>query len=248
MKPRLLSCIIPVFNGERYLSEALESIFAQTYRPLEIIVVDDGSTDGTAASLTAYRGQITYLWQHNAGQAAARNLGLRAAHGEFVAFLDADDLWRPEKSALQIARFQARPDLDLCVTHVQNFWSPELHQEEARVRDHPLMQALPGYVAPALMARWTLFESVGQFNIKLSHGSDMEWFMRAAEHGANMELLPDVLVYRRLHQSNRSGTLASQSRNEYAAIIKTSLDRRRSINQDAPPPYKFPAPHRDDKE
>ncbi len=247
MRPRLLSCIIPVFNGEPYLSEALESILAQTYHPLEVIVADDGSTDGTAASLTAYRGQITYLWQPNAGQAAARNLGLRAAHGEFVAFLDADDLWHPEKSALQIVRFQARPNLDLCVTHVQNFWSSGLHQEEARVRDHPLMQALPGYVAPALMARRTLFDAIGQFNAELSHGSDMEWFMRAAEHGASMELLPDVLVYRRLHRSNRSGRLASLSRNEYAAIIKASLDRRRRRDEAAPPPYKFPAPDRHDK-
>jgi glycosyltransferase involved in cell wall biosynthesis len=103
MTAPLISCVVPVFNGERYLGEALDSILAQTYRPLELLVVDDGSTDGTAALVTRYRDQIRPLFQPNAGQAAARNLGLSVARGEFVAFLDADDLWHPEKLARQMA-------------------------------------------------------------------------------------------------------------------------------------------------
>ena len=94
MKPPLISCIVPVYNGERYLRQALDSILTQTYRPLEIIVADDGSTDGTAAVVTRYGDQIHYIRQDNSGAPAVRNLGLRVAHGEFVAFLDADDLWR----------------------------------------------------------------------------------------------------------------------------------------------------------
>jgi len=94
----LISCIVPVFNGERYVSEALDSILAQTYRPLEIIVADDGSIDGTAAVVASYGEQVIYLRQANA-EPAARNLGLSAARGEFVAFLDAVDLWHPEKLA-----------------------------------------------------------------------------------------------------------------------------------------------------
>src|SRR2546426_10667200 len=97
MKESLISCIVPVFNGERYLHETLNSILAQTYRPLEIIVADDGSTDGTRTIVASYGQQVRYLWQLNAGPAAARNLGLTAAKGEFIAFLDADDLWHPEK-------------------------------------------------------------------------------------------------------------------------------------------------------
>jgi glycosyltransferase involved in cell wall biosynthesis len=99
----LISCIVPVFNGERYLGEALDSILAQTYRPLEVVVVDDGSAEGAAAVVARYRDQIRPLFQPNAGQAAARNLGLSVARGEFVAFLDADDLWHPEKLARQMA-------------------------------------------------------------------------------------------------------------------------------------------------
>ena len=96
-KPNLISCIVPVFNGERYLAEALDSILAQTWRPLEVIVVDDGSTDGTAHIAAGYGAEVSYIHQANAGPAAARNRGLDAARGEFIAFLDADDLWHKDK-------------------------------------------------------------------------------------------------------------------------------------------------------
>jgi glycosyltransferase involved in cell wall biosynthesis len=227
MKLPLISCIVPVFNGERYLGEALESILKQSYQSLEIIVVDDGSTDGTAAVMGHYAGQVRLLRQANAGTAAARNLGLNAANGEFIAFLDADDLWHPEKLERQTARFQTRPELDYCVTHVQNFWVPELIEEERRFRDHRISKALPGYSTGTLLVRRALFDTVGQFNPAIKHADDTEWFLRTSEHGAAMELLPDVLLYRRLHQTNLSRLRASNSRDQYLQILKTALDRRR---------------------
>lgn len=230
MKPSLISCIVPVFNGERYLREAIESILAQTYRPLEIIVADDGSTDKTAAVVAGYGERVQYLHQSNAGPAAARNLGLRAAQGEFVAFLDGDDLWHPEKLARQMARFQARPNLELCLTHVRNFWIPELHEEAARFRKHRRAEALPGYITSALLARHTLFHTVGQFDAALRHGDDTDWFLRVAEHGAVIELLRDVLTYHRMHHANLSRRHAAASREEYVRIVKAALDRRRRLN------------------
>jgi len=241
MDQPLISCIVPVFNGERYLGEALDSILAQTYRPLEIIVSDDGSTDGTAAVVASYGECVKYLWQVNAGEAAARNLGSSAAGGHFLAFLDADDLWHPEKLTRQMACFQARPKLDLCVTHVQNFWVPKHRKEEARFRNHPFSQPLPGYCTPALLTWRTLFDTLGPFDTALRHGDDTDWFLRAAEQGAVMKLLPDVLVYRRLHQTNQSRLLATTSRNEYLQIVKASLNRRRYKDGVAPQAYKFPA-------
>jgi glycosyltransferase involved in cell wall biosynthesis len=223
----LISCIVPVFNGERYLGETLESILAQTYRPLEIIVVDDGSTDGTARVAAAYGDQISYLYQPNAGHGAARNRGLEAARGEYVAFLDADDLWDPRKLALQAARFEASAELDACVTHVQNFWVPELAEEAARMREQRRGQPIPGYVFSALLARRATFEKVGPLDAALAHANDTDWFLRAAEQGVVVELLPDVFVYRRLHQTNVSRTRADQSRDEYLRILKMALDRRR---------------------
>jgi len=236
MTTPLVSCIVPVFNGERYLGEALDSILAQTYCPLEVAVVDDGSTDGTAAVVASYGDRVSYLRQPNAGPAAARNRGLGAARGELIAFLDADDLWHPEKLARQMARFEARPELEFCVAHVQNFWVPELRDEGERFRNHRRGQPLPGYCCDALVARRVLFEKVGLFDPGLPHADYTDWFVRAAEHGAISELLPEVLVYRRLHQTNLSRSHAATSREQYLRFLKASLDRRRGRNAAAGPP------------
>lgn len=229
MEQALITCIIPVYNGERYLREAIDSIFQQTYPSLELIVADDGSTDRTRAVIASYGDKIRCLSQPNSGPATARNLGVRAATGEYVAFLDADDVWHPEKLERQIARFDARPGLDCCVTHVQNFWVPESRDEEERFRDHRVSKPLPGYVTQTLLARRRLFQAVGLFDTTLDHGDSTDWFIRAEQYGAVMELMPDVLLYRRLHQTNRSRLLASNSRDEFLKIVKAHLDHQREM-------------------
>jgi glycosyltransferase involved in cell wall biosynthesis len=237
-----ISCIIPVFNGERYLREAIESIFAQTVRPLEVIVVDDGSTDGSAAVATSYGEQVIYRRQANAGPAAARNLGLRVACGEFVALLDADDLWHPEKLARQLACFAARPELDLCILYVQNFWTPELQAKVPWFAAHPLAKPYPGYGGSALLARKSLFDTIGGFNPDLHHGDFKDWFLRAAEYGAVMEVLPDILVHRRLHETNMSHHKTTGSREDHLQFVKASLDRRRRVGGTAPTGYQLSFP------
>ncbi|MBW1816027.1 MAG: glycosyltransferase [Deltaproteobacteria bacterium] len=227
MTQYLISCIVPVYNGERYLGDALDSIIAQTYQSLEIIVVDDGSTDDTASVASSYGDRIRYFFQPNAGPTAARNLGLGVAQGEFVAFLDADDLWHEEKLRRQMACFEKRSELALCITMVQNFWSQQLHQEEKRFRGHRLSKPIPGYSAVTLLARRILFETVGVFNERLQHSADTDWFLRAAAKGAPIELLPDVLVYRRLHENNRSREMSDSSKNEYLELVKNHLHRKR---------------------
>ena len=247
MSPPLISCVVPVFNGERYLRKALESIFQQTHRPLEVIVADDGSTDGTAAIAAGYDEPAMYLRQSHTGSAAARNLGLSAARGEFVAFLDADDLWHPEKLARQMARFETRPELDLCIAFVQNFWTPELQEKVPRFADHPLAKPFPGYCAPALLARRALFDTVGRFNPDLRHGDLKDWFLRVAERGAAMEVLTDVLVYRRLHETNISHGKAAVDRDESLRIVKASLDRRRRLSGAAHGQHQLPSLLRPEK-
>jgi glycosyltransferase involved in cell wall biosynthesis len=252
MENPLISCIVPVFNGERYLGEALNSILAQIYRPVEIIVIDDGSTDGTRRLVTSYGDQVRYVWQPNSGPPRARNFGLSVAKGEFIAFLDADDLWQPDKLKIQMTRFRERPELDLCVTYCQVFWIPELREEEERFRSHRLSQPLPGYVTQTLLARRVVFDRVGGFDTSRKVGDPADWFLRAAEQGAVMELLPDVLVYRRFHENNFS--VESDTRRMKPAmqdaileVVKASLDRRRDQSNTGPMPLNFPPADRDKK-
>jgi len=221
-----ISCIIPVYNGERYLREALDSILAQTYPVLEIIVVDDGSSDGTADVVRSYGDSVRYLWQPRNGPVVARNLGLGAVQGEFVAFLDADDYWHPEKLSHQMARFRAREELSVSVTHVQNFWSPEL-VDGMQSQSSGRLDPLPGYVTQTLLARRATFDAVGSFDATRKHASELDWFLRAIAQGEVIELLADVLVHRRLHRHNYSRLSAATSRDQHLKVIKASLDRRR---------------------
>jgi glycosyltransferase involved in cell wall biosynthesis len=222
----LISCIVPAFNAERFLGEALDSILAQTWRPIEVIVVDDGSADDTAQVAKRYGERITYICQANAGPAAARNRGLDAATGAYVAFLDADDVWHEEKLSRQMARFDARPELELCLAHIQNFWEPEFMDEEDRLRDHRFSKPIPAYVTQAMLARRTLFDVVGQFDTTLRIVDDTDWFLRAADRGTVTEVMPVVLISRRLHESNISRDHLTVF-DSLPKLFKASLDRRR---------------------
>ena len=202
MTPGLISCVIPVFNGERFLGEALESVLAQTYQPVEIIVVDDGSTDGTAEVAAHYHKQISFLRQSNQGPATARNLGLSVARGEYIAFLDGDDLWHPEKLKGQIKRLQEHPEIDLCFTRFQHFWVPELAEEAERYQGHPLSHPLSAYLMSSLLVRYTVFEKFGQPDNGLRGNENLIWYFRAAGRGAVIEVVPDVLTHRRIHGTN----------------------------------------------
>lgn len=113
--PRV-SVVIPAYNAAGCIRRAVESVFAQTYRDLELLVVDDGSTDATRAVLIGYGNRLTLLTQANSGPAAARNRGLAQARGDYVAFLDADDYWLPEKLARQVALLDAQPAIGFCST------------------------------------------------------------------------------------------------------------------------------------
>jgi glycosyltransferase involved in cell wall biosynthesis len=236
MKRDLISCIVPVYNGERHVKEALDSILAQEWRPLEVIVVDDGSTDrtrGIASEVADRTPEVIVVSQENAGPSVARNTGISLAKGELVCFLDADDVWHPEKLIRQAERFAANPELDHCVHHIQNFWDEELAGEAAEYQDHARGKPVAGYVTQCLMVRCRAFERVGTFNVDLQHGDSADWFLRAREAGLCGELMPDVLTYRRMHAENRSRVQASGSLDEFFGILKQSVDRKRAAGDAA---------------
>jgi len=228
MTANLVSCIIPTFNGERFVGEAIESILGQTYTPFEIICVDDGSTDGTQAIVRGFGDRVQYVHQENAGPATARNRGARSARGEFLAFLDSDDTWVPDKLRIQVAHLRNNPDHGFCVAHVQNFWEAELAEEQAKFQDHARSRPTPGYVTQALLVRTGAFEKIGPFNTELKHTDAAEWFTRAKSCGVVGSLLDDVLVMRRLHKDNRSRQFAGRSRNEFLDMAIAALKKKRN--------------------
>ncbi len=220
-----VSCVIPVYNGERYLAEAIDSVLAQTVPPQEIIVVDDGSTDGTPGVTRAYGEAVRYVRQDNAGATVARSHGVSLAEGDYIAFLDADDRWCREKLERQIARFAAHPELALCTTYQQNFWVEELREEAERLRDHPLTRPQPG-AASTLVVRRTLFAEVGPLNPELRHRDIPDLIARTRAHGLAVEILPEVLTFRRIHGSNISRNRLSDP-DELLRMAQTALQRHR---------------------
>jgi glycosyltransferase involved in cell wall biosynthesis len=223
----LISCVIPVFNGERYLAAAVRSISGQSHRPLEIIVVDDGSTDGTASVVESLGTEVRYFRQANAGPVVARNYGLAKADGELLAFLDSDDLWHSEKLSRQLARFRERPELAYSVTLVQNFWEDDVSDERERMKNHPRAKPIPGFVTDTLMVTREWLVATGGFDTSLAHGDSADWFSRVDALGGVGELLPEVLVFRRIHRASFSRQLAGESREEFLHVLKRRLDHRR---------------------
>jgi glycosyltransferase involved in cell wall biosynthesis len=233
----LVSCVVPVFNGARYLAEAVDSVLAQTHPRLELIVVDDGSTDGSAELAARYGSPVRLVRQPHLGLAAARNAGVESATGDFVAHLDADDLWVPDKLARQLARFQEHPGIGLSLALFQNFWVPELADEARRYEGHPLAQPMGGYAVSTLVTRRSLFGTVGLFDPREGLASDTLWCDRAVELGAAVDVLPEVLVRRRFHTANVSRQPGPERFEPFARFIKARLDsrRRQAPGADAPP-------------
>ncbi len=225
-----ISCIVPVYNGERYLAEALDSIMRQTLRPAQVIVVDDGSTDGSADIARGYGDRITYLQQPNAGPASARNRGIRHATCDYISFLDADDLWHEDKLTRQLDALHANPDAGICVTYLQNFWVEELAHERERMRDHAFAKPMPGYVCQCLLARREVFETVGSFDEGKRIGEDTDWYVRVARAGVGKVVLDDALVFRRIHGQNISYEVyqSTKARDDVLDLVMSSLRHKRS--------------------
>jgi glycosyltransferase involved in cell wall biosynthesis len=227
-----VSAIITVYNCEKYLAEAIESVLAQALPALELIVIDDGSSDRSGAIARGYS-RVRYHFQQNRGIGGARNAGLERARGEFIAFLDSDDLWLPDKLAVQLARFAADPGLGIVVGHVEQFHSPEIDPTVAR-RIYCPPGALPGYAFGAMLIRRGVFDRVGGVATDRDKAEGVDWFLRAKDMGIRSHLGPEVVLRRRLHGANHS-ILHRESNSDYARALKESLDRRRKMRLEVPP-------------
>lgn len=220
----LVSVVLPVRNGERFLAQALASVIAQTWRPLDVVVVDGHSTDGTADIAQSFPG-VRYLPQHGRGIGAGYNTGVAEARGQFISFLSYDDVWTPDKTALQMALIQTRPDIGFAVGHAQFFLEPG-SEVPAGFRSTWLQGTHAACIPETLLARREVFESVGRFDVSLSTGHDVDWFARARDLGVVHAMLPDVLVHKRVHDTNASLNDGSTNAN-LLDVVRRSLARKR---------------------
>jgi glycosyltransferase involved in cell wall biosynthesis len=215
--PRV-SVIIPTYNCDRFLPEAIDSILMQTYQDYEIIVVDDGSTDKTRQVLEPYWNKICYVYQDNQGVAVARNRGIKIAQGEFVAFLDHDDLFLPNKLALQVECFEAQPQVGM----VHTGWRRVNYKREAIQDVEPWHQVpvldLENWVRwmpilfSAIMFRRGWLEEVGGLNTEYKQVSDVELVQRLVLRGCQTAWVQEITVCYREHDRNDSLNTPLQAR------------------------------------
>jgi len=221
----MVSVVIPCWNGEAYLEQALDSVLAQGHAPLEIIVCDDGSSDRSVAIALEHAPVVRVLEQEHEGAAAARNRAVASARGEWLAFLDADDLWTPGRLARMLAALEQAPWPDLVLGRTEQFVTPEI-EESMRSR----FQFDPGPIAArlsgALIVRHDAFERVGNFSTHLATGEFVDWYLRAEELGLTSRVLEDLVLRRRLHGRNH-GVVRQDARQDYLTVIRAALHRRR---------------------
>jgi glycosyltransferase involved in cell wall biosynthesis len=220
----LVSVIIPAYNRDRYLAEAIESVLAQTYPAIDLIVVDDGSSDRTAE--VAQRYALTYHFQPNGGISAARNVGIALATGEFLAFLDSDDIWMLDKLSKQMIPFGTDLDLEAVFGYAEQFYSPEL-DDTFRQRIRCPEQPIAAHIATAMLIKRDAFFRIGWFDTELKTGIDISWYITAIERGLRQITLPDVVYRRRLHETN-SGLTERHHANQRLHLLKAKLDRQRA--------------------
>ena len=213
----LVSVVIPVFNAERYLGAALASVFAQSYGHLEVLVVDDGSTDGSAEIARASSDpRCRLIPQAHAGAAAARNRGVTASRGALLSFLDADDVWMPGKTARQVDVLTRDAAVDMVFGHYVT-----LDADGVAAPQTPA----PGMSMGTMTIRRERCVEVGPFCTEWRVGEFIEWYARAEDAGLRRVMLPDVMLGRREHDANLTGA-SRDARVDYARILRQVAQRR----------------------
>lgn len=195
----LVTVIVPVYNGERYLASALESVRGQRYTPWEGIVVDDGSTDATPAIARGFA-EFQYLAQQNRGPAAARNAGLEIARGEFVAFLDSDDTMTRAKLEVQVRHLVDHPEIGYVLGR-QTIVLDGVEAPSWLVRD-PIYGDLDGIPSASAVFRKAVLQGAGGFDETLHYGEFADLFVRLRVEGVERAIVDEIVLERRLHGGN----------------------------------------------
>jgi glycosyltransferase involved in cell wall biosynthesis len=224
---RTVSAIVAVRNGERYLADALSSIRAQTEPVAEIVVVDGNSTDRSVAIATAAGARV--VTQSGTGIADAYNCGVAAATCDFLAFLSSDDRWTSGKIAAQWAAMQAQPAL--LFTHAHFLYEVEDGFEPPAQLAALVGTPQPGPIMETLMARRTAFDAVGSFDVSFHNAEDLDWLARATDIGVASQMLPEVLLHKRLHGGNLSLDITNNNAMMLRALRRSVQRKRGEANR-----------------
>jgi glycosyltransferase involved in cell wall biosynthesis len=223
MNRPLVSVIVAVKDGERFLAAAIESVLAQDYPDYEIIVVDGHSVDRTA-DIAKSCPLVRFVEQKNHGVPGAYNEGIEAARGEFVAFLSHDDLWAQDKLSVQIGYMVDHPEIDLTIARVK-FFLQEGGPIPSGFRRELLEGEWVGYMMETLVVRKTVFETIGELDASLEAAEDADWFSRANDRGIRMQVIPRVLLYKRVHDANLTFNVPNVNK-ILLHVLKRSIDRK----------------------
>jgi len=236
----LISVVIPTYNHGQFIEEAIESVLAQTYKNLEVIVIDDGSTDNTRQALEKYNKEINYIYQKNIGVSSARNRGISVAKGELIAFLDSDDAWLPEKLELQADLMSENKSISLvaCGVYITDYlggikreWTPKnplTHTEflgQLRIRNDFINSS-------SALVRRECFKRIGGFDESLQFGEDWDMWLRIAKY-YEMRFVEKPLVKIRKHSNLRSYSKVEIIKTDIKKIIKNNLVQEEEIRRKA---------------
>jgi glycosyltransferase involved in cell wall biosynthesis len=241
-----VSVIIPAYNSARFLAESIPTVLQQTFADFELLVVDDGSTDDTRQVVASFEcdARVRYVHQQNRGGAAARNTGIAHCTGKYIAFLDADDLWAPEKLQKQVAVFQESTQVEAVHTAA---YLVQLDGEQREVSRRILRR--PAFLeqtlyeellyrmviigsASSVMVRRPVLQQVGPFH-EQTLASDRDMWQRIAEH-YDFHYVDEPLVCIRKHQSNMS--------NDWEKIAESQIRYFHKLTREIPPQYRFHLP------
>lgn len=225
MEP-LVSVIVVTYNRAHFLKDALDSIKRQTFKAYEIILVDDGSTDDTRKIAEKYE-RIRYIYQEHGGISKARNTGVKAARGKWIAFLDSDDLWKEDKLQKQTDYLQSHMECRIVFTTFSNF--TDIPEDKLDVRQKELLQTVIEWCVPTALIDRSLFDEIGLFDETMEYGEDTDWVFRLKFSKINVGHCVDEILYlRRIHSSN-----ITTSRKEICKedLLKLSLASYRKLRR-----------------
>ena len=227
-----ISVLIPAFNAAPYIVAAIESVKRQTYPVFEILVIDDGSTDETE-SLLKDRDDIRYIRCDHQGVSYVRNRGIAEASGDWIAFIDADDLWTPDKLEKQIRYINDHPGRAIVFTQYKNF--TDIPEDELSERQKTVMQVTAYPCLVTALIKKSVFRKYGDFILKYSYSEDTEWLKRLGFAGLDISAqIEEELYLRRIHDSNTTAAHDSPGEGEWLALMAEAIRNAKKVKKDEP--------------